>query len=80
MTKYIHHCVADDDVQTDEDCRQNAIRSQQRSLKAALMRFTDDSPRRSAQKVMVKNLALGPRYRHCVAGRVEKLLESEEEG
>lgn len=35
MARHIHDATADDDVQTDNECRENAVRCQKRSLRLA---------------------------------------------
>lgn len=78
MARNIHDATADDDVQTDQECRENAIRHQRKSLKAGIQKFTD-SPALSAQKIQVKNLDLSERYEHCHKGKVSKWVESDNE-
>jgi hypothetical protein len=62
MAKNIHDCHADDDVQTDEDCRQNAIRCQQRSFRQAFTKFTEDGISEIEKREQVKNRHLEGRY------------------
>ena len=52
MSRNIHDTNADDDVQTDSECRENAIRHQKKNLKVAFQKFTEvASPSFSTQKL-----------------------------
>jgi hypothetical protein len=75
MGKHIHDAVADDDCQTDEECRGNAIRCQQRNMRSAIYRFVDLSP--EGAKYQVKNLDLTNRYKHCEQGKVSAYVDSD---
>lgn len=44
MARHIHDANADDDVQTDDECRENASRMQKRNLQKAVTRFVEESP------------------------------------
>lgn len=80
MARNIHDANADDDVQTDNECRENAIRHQRKNMKTAFSRFTEmPSPSFSQQKQQVKNLDLNERYEHCKKGKVSKWVESDDE-